>query len=162
MPSRLSPQWPCGNSCTWAHDVRLTKDTWPYIRTLCPQVHELPQSHCGDNRKDTLFSWLHIYYAHLVFVRSEHSVCRGSLMTTYIYIYLTSIYTIILYILNILYIYYILNFPCIVYRITYLYSEIATEKCSFKYVFLKIKQTAYFSKEIITKTEKINVFIIVI
>ena len=22
MPSRLSPQWLCGNSCTWAHDVR--------------------------------------------------------------------------------------------------------------------------------------------
>ena len=28
--------------------------------------------------------WLHIYYAHLAFMRSEHSVCRGSLMTTYI------------------------------------------------------------------------------
>ena len=24
MPSRLSPQWLCGNSCTWAHDVRLS------------------------------------------------------------------------------------------------------------------------------------------
>ena len=23
MPSRLSPQWLCRNSCTWAHDVRL-------------------------------------------------------------------------------------------------------------------------------------------
>ena len=23
VPSRLSPQWVCGNSCTWAHDVRL-------------------------------------------------------------------------------------------------------------------------------------------
>ena len=23
MPSRLSPQWHCGISCTWAHDVRL-------------------------------------------------------------------------------------------------------------------------------------------
>ena len=22
-PSQLSPQWLCGNSCTWAHDVRL-------------------------------------------------------------------------------------------------------------------------------------------
>ena len=31
----LSPQWLCGNSCTWAH--------------------ELPQSHCGDNRKGTVF-----------------------------------------------------------------------------------------------------------
>ena len=32
-----------------AHDVRLN-------RTSCAQVHELPQSHCGDNREGTLFS----------------------------------------------------------------------------------------------------------
>ena len=25
-------------------------------RTSCAQVHELPQSHCGDNREGTLFS----------------------------------------------------------------------------------------------------------
>ena len=25
-------------------------------RASCAQVHELPQSHCGDNREDTLFS----------------------------------------------------------------------------------------------------------
>ena len=25
-------------------------------RTSCVQVHELPQSHCGDNREGTLFS----------------------------------------------------------------------------------------------------------
>ena len=36
--SRLSPQWLCGN------------------RTSCAQVHELPQSYCGDNREGTLFS----------------------------------------------------------------------------------------------------------
>ena len=31
----------------------------------------------------------YIYYAHLASVRFEHSVCRGSLMTTYItYIYI--------------------------------------------------------------------------
>ena len=23
VPSRLLPQWLCGNSCTWAHEVRL-------------------------------------------------------------------------------------------------------------------------------------------
>ena len=50
MPSRLSPQWLCGNSCTWAHDVRFDN------RTSCAQVHELPQSHCGDKREGTLFS----------------------------------------------------------------------------------------------------------
>ena len=26
MPSRLSQQWLCGNSCTWAHDARLHHD----------------------------------------------------------------------------------------------------------------------------------------
>ena len=35
----------------------------------------------GDNREGTLFSRLHIYYAHLASVRFEHSVCRGSLMS---------------------------------------------------------------------------------
>ena len=30
----------------------------------------------------------YIYYAHLASVRFEHSVCRGSLMTTYIYIHI--------------------------------------------------------------------------
>ena len=51
--------------------------------TSCAQVHELPQSHCGDNWEDTLFLWLHINYTHLALVRFEHSVCRESLMTTY-------------------------------------------------------------------------------
>ena len=54
----------------------------------CPsaQVHELLRSHCGDNREGTLFLWLHIYYAHPAFVRFEYSVCRGSLMITYIHL----------------------------------------------------------------------------
>ena len=25
VPSRLPPQWLCGNSCTWGHDVHLPK-----------------------------------------------------------------------------------------------------------------------------------------
>ena len=54
-------------------------------RTSCAQVHGLPQSHCGDNREGTLVSWLHIYYIYLTFVWFEHSVCCGSLMTTYTY-----------------------------------------------------------------------------
>ena len=53
-------------------------------RRLYAQVHELPESHCGDNRKETLLSWLHIYYSHLTSVRLEQSVCRGSLITTHI------------------------------------------------------------------------------
>ena len=52
--------------------------------TSCAQVHELPQNYCGDNWEGTLFSWLHIYYAHLASVTFKHSVYHGSLMTTYI------------------------------------------------------------------------------
>ena len=53
--------------------------------TSCAQVHELPQSHCGDNREDTLFSlfsWLPIYHDYLASVRFEHSVCRRLFITT--------------------------------------------------------------------------------
>ena len=54
--------------------------------TSCSQVHELQQSHCGDNPEGTLFWWLHVY-TRLASVRSEHPVCRGSLMTTYIILF---------------------------------------------------------------------------
>ena len=55
VPSQLSPQWLYGNSCTLAHDVWLNMMNM-MNRTSCAQVHELPQSHCGDNREGTLFS----------------------------------------------------------------------------------------------------------
>ena len=56
-----------------------------FMKTMCP-----PSCHCGDNREDTLFSWIHIYYARLASVRFEHSVCRDHLWPLYdhfIYIY---------------------------------------------------------------------------
>ena len=53
-------------------------------RTSYAQVHGLPQSHWSDNREGTLFSWLNIYYAHLDFVKFEHSVYCVSLITIYI------------------------------------------------------------------------------
>ena len=31
VPSRLSPQWLCGNSCTWAHDVHDVYEPYIYI-----------------------------------------------------------------------------------------------------------------------------------
>ena len=49
---------------------------------------KLPQVHCGDNQEGTLFWWFNIYYARL-----------GSLITTYIYIYIYNICIYILYIL---------------------------------------------------------------
>ena len=79
MSSEWSTQWLC--LACWA----LFRSLVPAIckRPSCAQVHELPQSHPGDNQEGTLFSWLHIYYAHLASARFKHSVCPGSLMSTY-------------------------------------------------------------------------------
>ena len=49
VPSQLLPQWLCGNSCIWAHDVRLH-----IAGTNEPKSAQ--QSHCGDDREGTLFS----------------------------------------------------------------------------------------------------------
>ena len=52
-------------------------------RTSCTQVHELPQSHCDDNREGILFSWYYTYYAHLASGRFEDSVCHEHNSTVY-------------------------------------------------------------------------------
>ena len=59
------------------------------------------------------FHGLHIYYAHLAFVRFEHFKCHGSLMTTYIYTY------------KYIYIYiYIYIYKCNMYVYIYVYIYI--------------------------------------
>ena len=69
--------------------VITTKALWQLMHlgnhTSCAQVHELPQSHCDDNLQSTLFSWLHIFYAHLASVRFKCSMCREHLCPLYIY-----------------------------------------------------------------------------
>ena len=57
-----------------------------YIYIYVPKCISCPQSHCGDNREGTLFSWLHKNYARLPSVRFEHSVFRGSFMTTFTFL----------------------------------------------------------------------------
>ena len=71
VSSRLSPQWLYSNSCYWALE--------PYFmnRTSCDQVHELLQSHWGDNRRG--HSLHDNIYIMPIF---EHSLCGESLMTT--------------------------------------------------------------------------------
>ena len=75
----------CGNSCNWVHDKgytllvpmnqrvlnNLSKEysisghKWsmthsvPISQKLPHEFHELPQSHCDDNREGTVFSWLY-------------------------------------------------------------------------------------------------------
>ena len=52
-------------------------------RISCAQGHELPQSHCDDNKEGALFPWLHIYIIPiLLFEIFEHYLCCGSLMST--------------------------------------------------------------------------------
>ena len=52
--------------------------------TSCAQVHELPQNYCGDNRGGVLFSWLHIYYAHLAFAYNVLVYCLHNILFIYI------------------------------------------------------------------------------
>ena len=84
VPSRLSPQWLCGNSCTCAHELHKT------ILVITGRAH-------------CFHDYIYIYYAHLASVRFQHSVCRGSLMTTYIYIYIYIYICIYIYIHNQIY-----------------------------------------------------------
>ena len=51
------------------------------MKTMCPPGFH----HSGFVATHALG---HMMYAHLASVRFEHSVCHGSLMTTYIYIYI--------------------------------------------------------------------------
>ena len=53
------------------------------MKTMCPFKDSVMV--CGDNLEVTLFSCLHIYYAHLAIVRFEHSVCRGSIVTNVLF-----------------------------------------------------------------------------
>ena len=41
---------------SYHHNGFVATHTLGHNRTSCAQVHELPQSHCGDNREGTLFS----------------------------------------------------------------------------------------------------------
>ena len=62
--------------------VIITTTLWQLI------IHTLlRQSHYGDNLKSILFSRLHICNAYLAPVKFEHSVCSGSLIATYICMY---------------------------------------------------------------------------
>ena len=62
------PQWLCGKSCTWAHNIRLKHCS------SCVQMLQLLQSHCGNNSEGTFFSGWHIYYKCLASMRFEHCV----------------------------------------------------------------------------------------
>ena len=64
MPSRLSSQWLCGNSCTWAHDIRLS----------CTNVHHVPK--CMNCHKT------------IVVITGRAHICIYVYIYIYIYIYI--------------------------------------------------------------------------
>ena len=64
VPSRLSPHHHSGlyyAPCCGCWTLIGSLVSAMCNRTSCAKVHELPQSHYGDNRNGILFSWFHIY-----------------------------------------------------------------------------------------------------
>ena len=57
-------------------------ETWCTSCTPCAQVHELPQSHCGDNREGRLFSWLYIYITPILLLWDLSTLCVVDLSTS--------------------------------------------------------------------------------
>ena len=64
----------------WSTTHRLLKLHLLHLGTWCT----VPQSHCGDNQEDTLFSWLHIYitnvYKYILYIY----MCSILLLSVYI------------------------------------------------------------------------------
>ena len=89
----ISYKWPTTHRVLKSHKRKMGviyMQSWKYcalpvITTMawCAQVHELPQSHCGDNREGegTFFSWLHRYIYYIIYDIYIY-VC------VYIYIYI--------------------------------------------------------------------------
>ena len=119
-----------------------------YNRTSCAQVHELQQSHCGDNRESTLFSWLYGYCAYLAYLRFELSVCRGCsrslvINNTYIYIYNIYIY-IYIYILVLYFVYCVYSiFSSILYTLKIEDCDNAHETITSYNLFVVYSSTIY-------------------
>ena len=117
MPCRLSPQWICGNSCPWAHDVQLhiagtkalcmlwiTYDhlcyvlcfaCWALFGSLGPalcNVHCVLNCMSGHKTIVAITGRAHcfhdcIYITSILLLWDLSNLCRGPLMTIYIYIY---------------------------------------------------------------------------
>ena len=74
VSSRLSPQWLCGNSCTWTNEPK------------CMSCHKAIVVMTG--RVHCFYNIYVMYYAHLASVRFEHSVSWITYYRLYKYIYI--------------------------------------------------------------------------
>ena len=106
--------------------------TWCTSCTPCSQVHELPQSHCGDNRVGTLFSWLHIYITLILLLWDLSSLSvvnhfwlliKIYILYKYIYIYIYIYTHIHIYIHIHICVYIYMYIYIYVYMYTYIYRE---------------------------------------
>ena len=67
------------------HNGSVANHALGHMMFVCNIVHHLPKCmSCLKATLGTLLSWLHIYYACLTSARFDHSLYRGSIMTTYI------------------------------------------------------------------------------
>ena len=87
VPSRLSPQWPCGSSCTWAHNLWLKKHS--------ANVHHVPK--CISCHKAIVMITGRAHYFHdniyimpILFLSGlfEQSVCRSWITYHQLYIFI--------------------------------------------------------------------------
>ena len=85
VPCRLSAQWLCGNSCTWAHDVRLHIAGTTYITLLallvehslvhwyqqCVTVHHVPKCMSCHKAIVVITGRAHCFHDYIYILRSS-------------------------------------------------------------------------------------------
>ena len=70
MKTMCSPSYP-QNSFVASHALG---DVMCIMYNMCPR-HDLPQSHCCDNREGTLFSWLYMDITPVLFLWDLSTLC---------------------------------------------------------------------------------------
>ena len=84
VPFRLSPQWFCGNSCLWVHDIQLHIAITNETNVLNKLMKERNVS--DDKWEGTLFSWLlHVYYTHLEHLEQIWTFCVSCITYDHLY-----------------------------------------------------------------------------
>ena len=99
-------------TCIYVHHV-----------SKCMSYHETIVGFKINRRTHCLYFWLHIYYAHLTFVRFEHFVWHESLLRSfsYTYIYVLYIYFILIYIYTYIYMYIYIYIYIFLHAYRYIY-----------------------------------------
>ena len=90
VPSRLSPQWLCGNSCTWEHDVRMYIYTEAHQRSCLDQMKIL-KTHSAQTSTRAVGIAYHLWLSFSI-NRVLNLAKLRSMIYIYIYIYILALY----------------------------------------------------------------------